>query len=203
MLTLDKYEGKTEEEVLTRCKDELNSSEENLFTFIETIEGGLFKGKKVLLTATSKDKIVNEIKEFLKELSSHLNLDIHSEIKIEDKYINILLVCENNSILIGKDGKNLDALQVIIRQFLSNLNIFDIRVAVDVSNYKDKKKKNLEYEIKKICKEVLKSKVEVKLDPMNSYERRVVHTVVGEFADLESTSYGEGKDRYTVIKYKD
>ena len=71
------------------------------------------------------------------------------------------------------------------------------------SNYKVKKEKHLSFEIKKICKDVLKTKMDVKLDPMNSYERRIVHNVVSKFDNLYSESVGEGINRYTVIKYKE
>lgn len=203
MITFHKYEGKSKEDILNQCYEELQLSEEEIFISEEVIEGGLFKGKKYILEAISKQEIVQYIKDFIKELGNKMNLEIHSEVHFKENTIEILLVCDNNAILIGKDGKNLIALQTIIRQTLSNLNRFNLRILVDASNYKAKKLKNLEYEIKKICKEVLKSKVEVKLDPMNSYERRCVHSIVSEFDNLQSISYGEGKERYTVIKYKD
>ena len=136
-------------------------------------------------------------------MQKNMNLEINSEIRIEENNINILLVSDNNNILIGKDGKTLNAIQLILRQSFKELNQFNLRIIVDVSNYKAKKLKNLEYEVKKICKEVLKTKVEVKLDPMNSYERRLVHSIVTEFDGLQSISYGETPNRYTVIKIKD
>lgn len=203
MITFHKYEGKSKEELLNQCYEELQLSEEEIFISEEVIEGGLFKGKKYTLEAISKPEIIQYIKDFIKELGNKMNLEIHSEIHFKENTVEIVLVSDNNAILIGKDGKNLNALQIIIRQTLSDLNKFGLRILLDASNYKSKKLKNLEYEIKKICKEVLNSKVEVKLDPMNSYERRCVHSIVSEFDNLQSISYGEGKERYTVIKYKD
>lgn len=203
MLTFHKYEGKNKEELLNQCYEELQLGEEEIFISEEVIEGGLFKGKKYTLETISKPEIIQYIKDFIKELGNKMNLEIHSEIHFKENTIEIVLVSDNNAILIGKDGKNLNALQVIVRQTLSDLNRFNLRILLDASNYKSKKLKNLEYEIKKICKEVLNSKVEVKLDPMNSYERRCVHSIVSEFENLQSISYGEGKERYTVIKYKD
>ena len=100
-----------------------------------------------------------------------------------------MLVTENNALLIGKDGKNIDAIQILLRQA--------------VCNQTNQNNKKLEFEIKKICKEVLNTKVEVKLDPMNSYQRRIVHTVVSEFPNLKSESIGEAPNRYTVISYKE
>lgn len=199
MITLHKYEGKNLELLQEQCNNELK----NAYTISTELEGGLFKGKKYQLEAITKEEIIKSIKSFIKELSKNMNLEINSEIRIEDENINILLVSDNNNILIGKDGKTLNAIQLVLRQSFKELNKFNLRIIVDVSNYKAKKLKNLEYEVKKICKEVLKTKVEVKLDPMNSYERRQVHYIVAEFDGLESISYGETPNRYTVIKIKD
>ena len=76
-----------------------------------------------------------------------------------------------------------------------------IKINVDISNYKYEQAKKLEKNIKNIAKEVLKTKVDTSLDPMNSYNRRIVHTIVSEFSDLETESVGEGKERHVVIKY--
>ena len=151
----------------------------------------------------TKDEIIKEIRQFINELAKKMNIEINSEIKIENENINVLLVTDNNKIMIGKDGKTLNAIQIILRQSMNELTKFGLRIIVDVGNYKNKRLKNLEREVKKICHEVLKTKVEVKLDPMNSYERRKVHSIVSEFPELESISYGEDPNRYTVVKFKD
>ena len=199
MITLHKYEGKNVDLLKEQCSNEL----EDAYMATKELESGLFKGKKYQLEAITKEEIISSIKSFINELSKNMNLEINSEIRFEENNINILLVSDNNNILIGKDGKTLNAIQLILRQSFKELNQFDLRIIVDVSNYKAKKIKNLEYQVKKICKEVLKTKVEVKLDPMNSYERRKVHSVVAEFEGLQSISYGETPNRYTVIKIKD
>lgn len=199
MITLHKYEGKNKDLLKEECIKELNDA----YMITSEIESGIFKGKKYVLEAITNEEIINYIRMFINDLSKKMNIEINSEIKIVDKNINVLLVSNNNNILIGKDGKTLNAIQLILRQFCKQLNKFDFKIMVDASNYKAKKIKNLEYEIKKICKEVLKTKVEVKLDPMNSFERRIVHSIVAEFEGLESTSYGENPNRYTVIKIKD
>ena len=199
MITLHKYEGKNKDLLKEECIKELNDA----YMITSEIESGIFKGKKYVLEAITNEEIINYIRMFINDLSKKMNIEINSEIKIIDKNINVLLVSNNNNILIGKDGKTLNAIQLILRQFCKQLNKFDFKIMVDASNYKAKKIKNLEYEIKKICKEVLKTKVEVKLDPMNSFERRIVHSIVAEFEGLESISYGENPNRYTVIKIKD
>ena len=202
MNTLHRFEGKNLEVLKKECLEQLNVNEDELYTF-ETEETGLFKGKKYIIEAMTKDEIIKEIRQFINELAKKMNIEINSEIKIENENINVLLVTDNNKIMIGKDGKTLNAIQIILRQSMNELTKFGLRIIVDVGNYKNKRLKNLEREVKKICHEVLKTKVEVKLDPMNSYERRKVHSIVSEFSELESISYGENPNRYTVVKFKD
>ena len=203
MITLHKYEGKNLEILKEQCLMELNVSENDLYLIELEKENGLFKGKKVIIEAITKDEIITAIKDFIKELSKNMGISANVEVRVENENVNVLLLTDNNNIMIGKDGKTLNSIQLILRQSMHDLNKFGLRIVVDVGDYKLKKLRNLEHEIKKICKEVLKTKVEVKLDPMNSYERRKVHSIVSEFESLESVSYGEDPNRYTVIKFKD
>ena len=203
MVTLHSYEGKNLEVLKETCQNELGLPIEKIYFRDTTTDAGLFKGKKIILEAITEDEIISSIKEFLKELGQKMNLDIKSEIKIQDNIISIVIVSDNNNILIGKDGKTMNAINILLRQIYGNLNVFGLKISLDVSDYKAKKIKNLEREVKKICKEVLNTKVDVKLDPMNSYERRIVHSIVGDYDNLSSISEGEEPNRYTVIKYKD
>ena len=203
MITLHKYEGKNLETLKEQCITELNVSENDLYLIELEKENGLFKGKKVIVEAITKDEIIAAIKDFIKELSKNMGISANVEVRVENENINVLLLTDNNNIMIGKDGKTLNSIQLILRQSMRDLNKFGLRIIVDIGDYKSKRLRNLEHEIKKICKEVLKTKVEVKLDPMNSYERRKVHSIVSEFENLQSISYGIAPERYTVIKIKD
>lgn len=204
MLTLYKYEGKTEEEALNNCLTNLETEIENLYVKkYEEESGKLFKSKKFIVEAIKKEDILSYVKNYINELGEKFNISIHSEVKLVDDIINVILVSDNNPILIGKEGRTLEAIQMLLRQSVSAATGKNFKIHIDASNYKAKKQKNLEYEIKKIAKEVLSTKVEVKLDPMNSYDRRCVHNVVAKFENLQSTSYGENPERYVVISYKE
>lgn len=204
MLTSYKYEGKTEEEAINNCLTDLNEELENLYIKkYEEESGKLFKSKKIVVEALKKEDILNYVKYYINEFGQKFNISIHSEVKIQDDIINVILVSDNNPILIGKEGRTLDAIQVLLRQAVSAKTGKNFKIHIDASNYKVKKQKNLEYEIKKIAKDVLKTKVEVKLDPMNSYDRRCVHNVVAKFENLQSKSFGENPERYVVISYKE
>ena len=87
--------------------------------------------------------------------------------------------------------------------YLCLLNKFNLKISLDIGNYRAKKVRNLEREIKRVCKEVQNTKVEVKLDPMNSYERRIVHEVLADDKYVYTESIGEEPNRKVVIKLKE
>lgn len=202
MLKLYSFEGKTQEEALEKALSNLNASTNEVIYNITETEGKLFKAKKSIVNVVLKTDVKNEIKDFINELKKKMNIDINMEVKEVDDVFNVLLISDNNSILIGKEGRTINALQLILRQTLNKYGL-NIKVNLDVSNYKANKVKNIEYEIKKLARNVLDTKVEAKLDPMNSYERRVVHTVISEFEFLETESFGEEPERYVIIRYKE
>ena len=203
MLTLSKYEGKTIEEATEKCLNELNITEEELYIKQSETEAKLFKSKKIIIKAIKKQDIVDYIKEYIKELDKSFNIEIKSEVNENEGIIKAVLVSNNNPILIGKDGKNIEALQVLIRNSIRNQIGLDIKVNLDASNYKKKKEENFEREIKKILKEVQKTHMETKLDPMNSYNRRLVHNLASKFKNIKTESVGEEPNRYTIIKYEE
>ena len=94
------------------------------------------------------------------------------------------------------------AIQTILRQQVYNqINVYP-HILLDVENYKEKKLSNLERNAKRIAKEVLKTKIDVELDNMNSYERRIIHNALSNFKNITTTSEGEEPNRHIVIRYK-
>ena len=202
---LDKVilEGKNKEELLNKYLEQNNLNLDEIYLKEEETEAKLFKSKKVKLEIVKKEDVKKYIKDYVKTLGSNMGLTINSEIREKENAYEIMLISDNNNILIGKDGKTLNAIQLLLHQSLNNQVGFNIHVTVDVSNYKDKKIKRLEREVKRIMREVENTKIEAKLDPMNSYERRLVHTIVSENEMLETESFGENPNRYVVIRYKE
>ena len=202
MLNKTKLEGKTKEEILNKYLSENNLEEKDIFYTESEIKGGLLKSKKVELEIVSKKDIINFIKEFIENLSKNMGITINSEVRENEGIYNVLLVTDNNPIIIGKDGRTIDAIQLLIRQALTTQVGKNIKVIVDASDYRNNKQRNFEREIKKIAKEVLKTRVEAKLDPMNSYNRRIVHSLLADYENIETESFGETPNRYVVIRYK-
>ena len=202
---LDKVilEGKNKEELLNKYFEQNNLNLDEIYLKEEETEAKLFKSKKVKLEIVKKEDVKKYLKDYIKDLSTNMGITINAEIREKENAYEIMLISDNNPILIGKNGKTIHAIQLLIHQALSNQVGFNIRISVDVSNYKDKKMKQIEREVKKIMREVEETKIEAKLDPMNSYQRRLVHTIVSENENLETESFGENPNRYVVIRYKE
>jgi len=147
--------------------------------------------------------IQNYIKEVISEILKLMNIDTKFEIRRREKTISVKLYSDNNSILIGKNGRTIGALQTIVRQIISNETNEKISIILDVENYKEKRVKNIEYLAKKTAREVAKTKVEATMDSMNSYERRIVHSVLADDKYVYTESVGEEPNRCVVIKLKE
>ncbi len=202
MIEIYKFEGKTKEACLKEALTKLNVKEEEI-EVRESEKTGLFKSKKCEVEIILKKDIKEAIKSFLKELAEQMNIVVNMEINEKDSGFYVVLASEKNSILIGKEGRTLTSIQTILKKYLMKISDFDIKINLDISNYKAKIEKNFEYEIKKIAKDVLSTGVDAKLEPMNSYKRRIVHTIVSEFNNLETESLGEGLERHVIIRYKE
>ena len=199
----NKYEGRTYEEALQKCLRTLELDETELYIDIKEKEPTEENKNKIEITVLPKFEVINYIKELIQNIGNALVSRIETKVSDVDDVLNISIYSEVNPILIGKDGKNLNAIQTIIKQAIFRKFGRSIKVSVDIANYKTKKIKNLKYEVSKIAEEVLKTKIEAHLDPMNSYERRIVHTLISEYDLLETVSEGEEPNRYVIIKHKE
>ena len=194
------YVGKTEEEALEEAYKELNVSKEDIVFNTNEQKGGLFKSKKVEVEVIKKSDIHNFIKETLLKITKDMGFDVNAEVKVRDDILNITLFSDKNNLLIGRDGKNMAALTTVVRQIVFNELGYYYKFNLDVGEYKLKQQKNLERMAKRVAREVAKSKVEVKLDPMNSYERRIIHNTLNDDRYVYTESFGEEPNRYVVIK---
>jgi len=171
---------------------------------VTSTKSGLFKTKEEFEVKVFKlEDVAEEIKNFLSELLTNMSINANFETKIREEQISIKMFSDNNKILIGRDGKTLKALQTVIRQHIYREIGAYPYVLLDVENYKEKKISHLEFLTKKLAKEVLRTKQPIKMDDMNSYERRIAHNVLSKFDGLTSASEGEEPNRHIVIKIKE
>lgn len=194
------YEGKNLNELKEKAFSELNASENELYIRETEDVKGLLKTKKYKLEILTKDDVVKYIKNYIIDVAKNMGITVNIEAKKRENYIQINLFSENSSILIGKNGRTMEALQYLIKNSIYNKTGFKINVILDVEDYKEKINKHLEYNVKKIAREVRKTGVDAKLDPMNSYERRIVHNAVNEIKGVSTISEGVEPNRYVVIK---
>lgn len=198
------FESKEKEELINEAIKKMDTTEESIFYQINELETGkLFKSKKFQMIAYKKEDIIIYIKDFIHQLSSKMDLEIAVEIRVEGDNFQIQLVSDNNAIVIGKDGRTLNAIQVLLKQAVQTNIEYPLHIHVDASNYRAKQEHNFQYEMKKLMKEVQNTKMDIKLEPMNSYQRRMIHNLSNKFDNIETYSTGEGKDRYITITYKE
>lgn len=194
------FEGKSSIDVKEKALTKLNANEDELFIRESEVNGGFLKAKKYKLEIITKDDIVKYAKEYIIEIAKHMGINVNIEAKKRDHFIQINLFSENSSILIGKGGKTIDAMQTLIKNSILNTTGFKVNIMIDVEDYKEKINKHLEYDVKKIAREVRQTGIDAKLDPMNSYERRIVHNAVNEIKGVSTISEGEEPNRYVVIR---
>ena len=199
MATITK-EGKELDSVLESILEENNLKKDDVIYTSETKKGKLFKGDTVIVTVIQKDDIYAEIKDYLKQIINGLGLEVNFELKNKDDFVVIKMYADNNSILIGKNGQTLKALEIIIKQMVQVKYGVRFKISLDVENYKDKKESTLIRIAKRTAKEVAKTKVEAKLENMNAYERRIIHNALTDFKGVTTESEGEEPNRHIVIK---
>lgn len=193
--------AKTKEEALKQVLIKLNANEDEVAYSFHEIKGGLFKGVTYECRGFLKLEIVADIQEFLMKILKGMNLDVSFEVNTKDGVTTIKMYSSNNPIIIGKNGQNLEALTVIVRQYIRNLTENGPKIILDVEDYKDRQLKRLERLAWNLAKDVVRTKTDIEMDNMNSYERRVVHNVLANFRGVKTESIGEEPNRHVVIKY--
>ncbi len=196
------FDGKTKSEVIEKAIKELNTEEKNLIINVLEEKNTLLK-KNVKIEVMTYNDIIDYLKELITEITKEMGLTVNLEVRRREDNITIKIFSDHNALLIGKNGTTIEALQTIVRQIIYNETNNYIGVVLDVENYKDKKVKNIEYLAKKVAREVAKTKVEATLDSMNSYERRIVHSILSEDKYVYTESTGEEPNRCVVIKPKE
>ena len=196
------FEAKTSSDAIKQAVETLNITEDNLIIKSQEEKQGLLK-KSIKIEVINVNDLVDYLKECLNKIMTLMNINSNLEVRRREKNIEIKIFSDQNSLLIGANGRNLEALQNILRQILLKEIGSDYRITLDVENYKEKRISHLEKMVKQIAKEVAKTKVEAKLDRMNSYERRIVHNALSKNKYVYTESIGEEPNRQVVIKPKE
>ena len=195
------FTGKTKEEAVINATEGLNAKEEEIIVIEKEVKKSLFS-KKVEIDAITKDELHKEIKEYILKIVKNMGINAKIETKTREETPIFNVIAPEVSILIGKNGRTIEALQNLTSQMINtNLKTY-YRFIIDVNDYKSKRKSRLEKTAKYTAKEVAKTKIEAHLEPMNSYERRIIHNILTNSKDVITESEGEEPNRHVVIKPK-
>ena len=196
------YEGKTKEAAIELALQELKLSEEDLIINNVEDKSGLLK-KSVKIEVLNINEIIAFIKDTVSSIAKAMSSEVNLEVRRRENSISVTIFSDNNSILIGKNGKNIAALQFLIRQMVNTKLEKPLSIILDVGNYKEKRAKSIEFLARKLAREAYKTKTEITMDSMNSYERRLVHEALSKDKYVYTESIGEEPNRKVVIKLKE
>ena len=225
------FEGKTEKEAIELAASELGLQREQFdVEILESQKNSLFKKgyvkicvhpvesvsvkdsdkeekdngmSKNIANPVPQSEFEEKILDFVKNVIEKMGYDVQVEIIFrEEKKIGIKLNSDNSSILIGRKGKNLDALQLLANIYAGRLGHEDVRIILDTENYRIRREESIVRLAYTTADKVHQTHQSVLLEPMNPFERRLIHTTLNDIPDIETKSEGEGLYKQVRIIYK-
>ena len=199
---MNRYTAKTLNDVLALASEKEGCTIEELNYQVIEEKKGLFV-KKVVIETYGVSDVISFAKDYLLNIISNYELEGTVIEKYENNIIHLTIDTNHNSILIGKNGKTLQALNDVCRYAVASKFKRHYRILLDINEYKNEKYAKLSRIAKRVAKEVLHTKQTVHLDPMPADERRIVHNTLTKFKNISTQSEGSGNRRHIVISYKD
>ncbi|WP_212903701.1 RNA-binding cell elongation regulator Jag/EloR [Clostridium polyendosporum] len=196
--------GRTVEEAIKNALKELNVTEDKIeYKVVEEGSRGLFNligTKPARILVTVKRDYILEAKNFLRNVLNLMDIKAEIRIKEERDVVNINLVGPKMGLIIGYRGETLDSLQYLVSLVINKgHDITYKRVVLDTENYRGKREETLKRLAEKTAYKVRKSGRPFKLEPMNPYERRVIHSALQNDSSVYTYSEGEEPFRKIVI----
>ncbi len=223
------FEGRSEKEVIDRAAEELGLEKDAFdVEILENQRSGIFKkglvrirvhtaeerqeeedeqegasGKAIFGDPEPKNDFETAMVDFVTELIDRMDYAGRVEVQFrEEKKLGLKIDSEHSSILIGKKGKNLDALQLLANVYAGKLGYEDVRIILDSENYRVRREESLVRLAYNVAEKVRDSRGSMLLEPMNPFERRLIHTTLNDIADVDTKSEGEGLYKQVRVFYK-
>lgn len=225
------FEGKTEKEAIEMAANELGLERDQFdVEILETQKNSIFKKGYVKIRVHTLDddkagsfnesssvenhsRIVadplpqgefeQKLIEFIQSVIEKMGYDVKVQVSYrEEKKLGIKLESSHSSILIGRKGKNLDALQLLANIYAGRLGHEEVRVILDTENYRIRREESLVRLAYTTADKVRSSRNSILLEPMNPFERRLIHTTLNDIPDVETKSEGEGVYKQVRVIYK-
>lgn len=215
------FEGKTYEEAVKKASLELKVEEKDLDIEVKEVDTkgilGLLGTKKIRITVKIKGQEEAEKvsgsgdetetpeefgKKFLNDFGNYIGLDFQIMVTDVSEKIDrmlFLIQCDNGDVLVGKDGEILEALQYILRLAVAKKFKQNLKILIDINGYRERRKKTLTIMAKRLADKVKRTGRKLKTDPLNPYERRIIHTLFKHNKAVTTKSEGEGHIKKVVI----
>ena len=194
--------AKTVDEAVTKALIELETTSDKLeYEVVEKGSAGFLGigAKTAIIRAKKKETLEDRAIDFLSQVFDAMNLDVKiaAAFNEEECEMNIDLSGEDMGILIGKRGQTLDSLQYLANRVANKHQDGYVRVKLDTENYRARREETLKHLAKNIAHKVKRNRRPVALEPMNPYERRIIHSAFQ--SDPYETTHSEGEEPYRKV----
>lgn len=211
------FEGKTEKEAIDIAIEALGLERDEFdVEILETEKSGFLSlHKKVRIRVHLNDEIVSAgsddpendlehgVVDFVRGLAEKMGYPAEVRVKYrESGKIGLRLDSPHSSILIGKKGKNLDAIQLLTNVIAGRLDDHETRVIVDAENYRQRREESLIRLAQQVGDQVMRTRRSKLLEPMNPFERRLIHTTLNDVAGISTKSEGDGLYKQVRVMYR-
>lgn len=196
--------AKTVADAITEACQKLEVTSDKLeYVVVEEGSSGFLGigSKSAIIKAKTKSSIADIAKDFLKDVFAAMNMVVAVDVKYDEdnKNLDVDLSGDEMGILIGKRGQTLDSIQYLLSLVVNKESEEYIRVKVDTEDYRKRRKETLESLAKNIAYKVKRSRRPVSLEPMNPYERRIIHSALQSDRFVSTRSEGEEPFRHVVV----
>ena len=201
------FQAKTVDDAITEACRTLSVTSDKLdYVVVEEGSSGFLglHAKPAVIKARISDSVEDRVKSFLSDVFSAMKISASASVDFDEaeNLINIDVSGDDTAVLIGKRGQTLDSLQYLASLVANKGTEEYIRVKVDTENYRERRKKTLENLAKNVAFKVKRSRRQVSLEPMNPYERRIIHSALQDDKFVTTHSEGEEPYRHVVVTMK-
>lgn len=198
--------AKTVQEAIAAALDEMKTDESKVEIEIldEGTKGifGIIGSKMAKVRVTLKDTAGDKARAFLQDVFDKMNLHPDIQVEEDDESLLVKIKGKDIGIIIGRRGETLDSLQYLTSLVVNKTEESYKRVIIDIENYRQKREETLVKLANRLAERVMKYKKDITLEPMNPYERRIIHSSLQNHKYIETYSIGEEPNRKVVIKLK-
>lgn len=195
-----RFTAKTVQDAVNLACQELNVTVDDL-NYEVISETKTFFTKRAEIECYTIAMVQEYIEGYVRRFISEMGFEVETVSYLQDGRIYCNINTSNNSILIGKAGVILRAINFIVKNAVSTTYKKRIELSIDINGYKEERYKKVASMARKLGKQVLRTKTDIKLDPMPADERKVMHQELAKLDHVKTQSYGEGKNRHMVISY--